>query len=55
LVLPNERYQPRSVVGLARDLEAGPLEQACQALAEEDVVVGEDNPWRTLAHPSIMG
>ena len=31
------------------------LEQARQALAEEDVVVGEDNPWGTLAHPSIMG
>jgi hypothetical protein len=55
LVLLNERHQPRSVVSLARDLEAGPLEQARQTLAEEDVVVGEDNPWGTLAHPSIMG
>ena len=55
LVLPNERHQPRSVVGLADDLEAGSLEQARQTLAEEDVVVGEDNPLGTLAHPSIMG
>jgi len=55
LVLSNERHEPRSVVGLADDLEAGPLEQARQTLAEEDVVVGEDNPWGTLAHPSIMG
>jgi hypothetical protein len=54
-VLPNERHQPGCVVGLTRDLEAGPLEQARQAFAEEDVVVGEDNPWGTLALPSFMG
>ena len=54
-VLPDERHQPRRVVGLTCDLEAGALEQARQALAEEHVVVREDDPWGILAHPSIMG
>jgi hypothetical protein len=54
-VFPNECDQLGGVVALPRDLEAGALEQACQALAEQDVVVGEDDPGGTLAHPSIMG
>ena len=32
------------VAALADDLEAGALEQAGQALAEEDVVVGQHHP-----------
>jgi hypothetical protein len=54
-VFANEVNQLRSVVGLAQDLEAGTFEQACQPLAEEHVVVRENDADRSLAHPSIMG
>jgi hypothetical protein len=32
------------IAGLSDHVDAGPLEQAGQPLAEEDVVVGEDHP-----------
>ena len=43
LVLAHEREQLGRVAGLPDDLEAGALEQAGQALAEQDVVVGQDH------------
>ena len=33
-----------AVAGLAQHLPAGPLEKAGEALAEQDVVIGQDDP-----------
>jgi hypothetical protein len=41
LVLADEGEELLGVAGLPHNLEARPLEQAGEALAEEDVVIGE--------------
>jgi hypothetical protein len=43
-VLADEFQEVRSITGLADDLVAGPVEQAREAFAEEDVVVGDNDP-----------
>ena len=43
LLLAHERRAARRVAGLADDLEAGPLEQAREAFAQKDVVVGDND------------
>ena len=43
LVLAHELDQLVRVARLADDLEVGSLEQACEPLAEQDVVVGHDD------------
>jgi hypothetical protein len=47
-VLVDQVEKLLGVAGLAEDLHAGAVEQAGQALAEQDVVVGDDHP--RLAH-----
>jgi hypothetical protein len=54
-VLPNELDQVRRVARLAHDLEARALEQAGQALAEEDVVVGEHHSGPGRVHARDYG
>ena len=51
-MLADEREQLVAVAGLADDLEAGALEQARETLAEQDVVVREDDPGARLGHPA---
>jgi len=41
--------------GLADDLEAGGLEQACQPLTEKDTVVGQHDPRSASAHAVDSG
>ena len=50
-LLAHERDELVAVAGLADDLEAEPLEQAREPLAEQDVVVGEDDAGARLGHP----
>src|SRR5262249_26001019 len=42
--LADHREQPRAVAGLPHHLEAGALEQAGQALPEQDVVLAQNHP-----------
>jgi DNA-binding NarL/FixJ family response regulator len=51
LMLPDQRDELRPVTGLPGHDEAGPLEQAGQALPEEDVIVGQRDPDAGLGHP----
>ena len=51
-VLAHERDQLVAVAGLADDLEPETLEQARETLAEQDVVVGQDDAGARLGHPS---
>jgi hypothetical protein len=57
-VLTDEIEELGSVAGLPDDLEAGSLEQAGEAFAQEDVVVGHDNSAvlvrRRLDRPSTL-
>jgi hypothetical protein len=48
LVLADEREQLVRVAGLADDLKVGPLEQAREPFAEEDIVVCDDDPRAAL-------
>jgi len=41
--------------GLPDDLEAGALEQACQALTEENVIVSQHHPRPACAHTADYG
>jgi hypothetical protein len=45
-MVTNEAEKGRPIASLANHLVAGRLEKACNALAEEDVVVCEDDPRR---------
>jgi len=47
-VLAHEREQLVRVAGLADDLKVGPLEQAREPFAEEDIVVCDDDPRAAL-------
>ena len=51
----DELEQLGGVPALAHDLEARPLEQARQTLAEEDVVVGHDHARRARGHGGDYG
>ena len=55
LVAGDQRHQLGAVPGLADDLEAGALEQAGQALAEQDVVLGQDHPQPGRRHRQDYG
>jgi hypothetical protein len=60
LVLAHEREELVRVAGLADDLEARPLEHARDALAQQDVVVGDDDPtgsvWGAIGRaPTLRG
>jgi hypothetical protein len=48
LVLAHEPEQLVRVAGLADDLKVGPLEQAREPFAEEDIVVCDDDPRAAL-------
>ena len=50
-MLPDQRDELRPVTGLADHDKSGPLEQAGQALPEEDVVVGQRDPDAGFGHP----
>ena len=50
-LLANQGEQLVAVARLPDDLEAEPLEQAREALAEQDVVVGQDGAGAGLGHP----
>ena len=53
--LADEVDQPGRGAGLADDLEAGTLEQACQPLAEKNVVVGQHHLRAARAHTADYG
>jgi hypothetical protein len=44
LVLADELEEPVGVCGLTDNVEAGPVEQAREAFAQQDVVVCDDDP-----------
>jgi len=48
LVLAHEREELVRVSGLSDNLEVGPFEQAREAFAQQDVVVGNDDPSAVL-------
>jgi hypothetical protein len=48
--LPNQLDELRGIAALAYDVKAGALEQARQALAEQDVVVRKRNPGAVHGH-----
>jgi hypothetical protein len=49
-LLPDQVQQPRRVAALADHVEAGALKQACQTLAQENVIVGQRDPDPILSH-----
>jgi len=53
--LADELDEVESGAGLTDDLEARTLEQPCQALAEENVVVGQHNLRTACAHTADYG
>ncbi len=48
--LPDQREQVRAVAGLPDHREAGAIEQAGQALPEQDIVLAQDNPQAAARH-----
>ena len=54
-MLADELDQLGGVAALAHDLEAGALEQTGQTLAEEDVVVCQDDSRPARAHSHDYG
>ncbi len=50
MLLPDRGHEFRGVAGLGGHFEAGTIEQAGQALAEQDVVVREGHPGAAAAH-----
>ena len=46
----DEIEQSVGVVGLSDDIEPRPLQQAGDALAQEDIVIGQHDPGRRSAH-----
>ena len=51
----NEGHELGRIARLAYDVEAGALEQPCQAFPEEDVVVGEHDPRPARRHAQDYG
>ena len=47
-VLADERQQLVRVAGLTDNLEVGPLQEARQTFAQENVVVGDDDPTTSI-------
>ena len=43
-LLTNKREQPCAVAGLAHDNKMGALEETRESLAQEHVIVGQDDP-----------
>jgi hypothetical protein len=55
---PDQGDEAVRVPGLAGDLESGPFQQPCYALAQQNVVIGQHNPHRTAGtaettHPNM--
>jgi len=48
--LPDQREKARRIRALPDNLETGTLQQAGQALAQQDVVVSQPDPDRHLGH-----
>ena len=53
--LAHELDQPHRVPGLADHFEPGTLEQSCETLAQEDLVVRQHDPRRARAHGNDYG
>jgi len=51
----DEFHEFRGVAGLADDLQPGAVQQARQAFAEKDVIVGQHHSRAARAHTTIMG
>ena len=43
---PDQGHEAVGVPSLAGHLESRPFEQPCHALAQQDIVVGQDDPYR---------
>jgi len=55
---PDEGDEALRVPGLAGDVESGPFQQSRDALAQQHVVIGQNNPYRTagiaqITHPNM--
>jgi hypothetical protein len=55
MLSPHQRYEVAGVAGLTDDLQPGALQQAGQALAQQDVVIGQHYPYAARIHMTIIG